>query len=59
MSLEIRQLLIKSNVVHRRDAVPEGQTAPVSEQFVENVKEDILAECRRMIADLLGERGER
>ncbi|QOJ22620.1 MAG: hypothetical protein HRU78_02320 [Gammaproteobacteria bacterium] len=54
MSIEIKQLLIKSNIVQR----VADEELDVSEEH-RLLKEEVLAECRRMIADLLQEKGER
>lgn len=60
MSIEIRQLLIKSNVAQRRDAADAGGCADSTEaQSTDVMREDILAECRRLILEVLSERGER
>lgn len=55
MSIEIRQLLIKSNVVQR---CATGEEGDAEEQRAE-MHEDILAQCREMVLDILNQRGER
>ncbi|MBS0483978.1 MAG: hypothetical protein JSS06_01980 [Proteobacteria bacterium] len=54
MAIEIKQLLIKSNIVQRTG----HEDLDLTEEH-RLLKEEVLAECRRMIADLLRERGER
>ncbi|MDE2389796.1 MAG: hypothetical protein KGN35_12095 [Betaproteobacteria bacterium] len=54
MAIEIKQLLIKSNIVQRTGR---EDLDPAEEHRL--LKEEVLAECRRMIADLLQEKGER
>lgn len=56
MSIEIRQLLIKSQVVQRQadeHSGAEGAAAPADDE------QDWRAECRRLIVELLDERKER
>ena len=57
MSIEIRQLLIKSNVVQRCATGGEGG-GDADEQRAE-MHEDILAQCRELVLDILAQRGER
>ena len=59
MSIEIRQLLIKSNVVQKQGEERDGNAESAPDEGTEGLKEDILAECRRLILDILSERGER
>jgi len=54
MSIEIKQLLIKSNIIQRAES--EG-TDSSEEQHV--VKEELLAECRRLVLEIMREREER
>ncbi len=54
MSIEIKQLLIKSNIVQRTER--EG-TDTSEEQHV--IKEELLAECRRLVLDIMREKEER
>lgn len=54
MAIEIKQLLIKSSIVQRT----EQEDLDLTEEH-RLLKEEVLAECRRMIADLLQEKGER
>lgn len=54
MSIEIKQLLIKSNIVQRTG----HEDLELSEEQ-RLFKEEMLVECRRMIIDILQEKGER
>lgn len=54
MSIEIKQLLIKSNIVQGTA----NEDLELSEEH-RLLKEEMLAECRRLIIDLLQEKGER
>ena len=54
MAIEIKQLLVKSSIVQRT-----GQEDLDLTEEHRLLKEEVLAECRRMIADLLQEKGER
>lgn len=54
MSIEIKQLMIKSNIVQRT-----GYENLESSEEQRLLKEEMLAECRRLIADMLQEKGER
>lgn len=54
MAIEIKQLLIKFNIVQRT-----GQEDLDLTEEHRLLKEEVLAECRRMIVDCLQERGER
>jgi hypothetical protein len=54
MPIEIKELVIKTTIVERA-ASGDGEAAAVSQ----SVKDQILAECRQLVADLLRERGER
>lgn len=56
MSIEIRQLVIKSNVV--QSSAPEHAGTDTPEQQAA-LKEEILAECKRMVSELLDARGDR
>jgi hypothetical protein len=57
MAIEVRQLVIKSTVV-KDDAAREAKHAPAQFDFQE-LKAEILAECRQAIAEALRERRER
>lgn len=52
MSVEVRQMIVKSNVVQRQEPVREGG-------IDDNSKKDILEECRRLILETLREMKER
>ncbi|WMJ07966.1 DUF5908 family protein [Nitrosomonas sp. sh817] len=54
MSIEIKQLLIKSNIVQRTKL----EDPELPEEYRE-LKEDILSECRRMIHDSLQRKEDR
>lgn len=55
MSIEIRQLVIKSNVLQ-----PFGEDEPqLIVEDREAIKQDVLAECRRLVQEMLRERGDR
>ena len=61
MAIEVRQLLVKSNVAQRAPATSGGgddlpQDLP---QQLEDLGESILAECKKMIIDVLREQQER
>jgi hypothetical protein len=55
MSIEIRQLVIKSNVLQTFGE----EEAALSAEQLQAIKEDLLAECKRMVAEMVRERGER
>lgn len=52
MSVEVRQLVVRSNVVQRCESDEESGAD-------ESKKKDILEECRRMILEILKEMKER
>lgn len=58
MSIEIRQLMIKSDIVQRCgvDKDEDSKDDAVQQQ---DMKEQVLAECRKLIVTMLSERGER
>lgn len=56
MTIEVKQLLIKSSVVD--DCCDKEQSDDFHEQ-IEDVKTDILIECRRLITEMLREQQER
>lgn len=58
MSIEIRQLLIKSNVIQRCATGGSDGDVDADEQRAE-MHEDILAQCRELVLDILAQRGER
>jgi hypothetical protein len=58
MSIEIRELVIKSTIVDR--PADDGATAAATAAApVAVLREAILRECRQMVLSLLRERGER
>ena len=54
MPIEIKQLLIKSNIVQRTET-----ESMDSEEERSALKEELLAECRHLIQDMMREKGER
>jgi hypothetical protein len=52
MAIEIRQLTIKSNVEDTDSEVLEQNTG-----LEAAVKDDLLRECRRLIMEMLGDKG--
>ncbi|MBP6366134.1 MAG: hypothetical protein KBA82_03475 [Nitrosomonas sp.] len=54
MAIEIKQLLIKSNIVQRA----ERENSDTSEEC-RVLKEEVLAECQRLIVDILRDKEER
>jgi hypothetical protein len=54
MPIEIKELVIKTTIVDR-PAAGDGEALAVAQ----SVRDQILAECRKLVADLLRERGER
>ena len=54
MSIEIKQLLIKSNIVQKDEC---EEVDLLEDRYA--LKEEVLAECRRLIHDILRESGER
>ena len=56
MTIEIRQMLIKSNVFN--DHAPEHQSSS-SRKEMETIKEEILSECKQLIIEYFREIRER
>ena len=56
MTIEIRELLIKSSVTEQ---VGTGSDNGSSSEDVQQIKQELLEQCRQMILDLLAEREER
>ncbi|HQV88618.1 MAG: DUF5908 family protein [Nitrosomonas sp.] len=54
MAIEIKQLLIKSNIVQRTGR----EDSDASEEY-RVLKEEVLAECQRLIVDILRDKEER
>ncbi len=54
MSIEIKQLLIKSNIVNKSES---EDVDLLDDRHA--LKEEMLAECRQLIHDILRESGER
>lgn len=59
MSIEVRQMVVKSSVLQRQGRGGESVVAAGDARMQERTKNEILAECRRLIAELLQERKER
>lgn len=55
MAIEIKQLLIKSNVVD--DESPDAYKYQHAES--DNLKYEVLEECRRLIREMLSDKGQR
>jgi hypothetical protein len=55
MAIEIKQLLIKSNVVDDTDE----ENAEDRDARDSSIKNEVLSECRRMILELLNDKGQR
>lgn len=55
MSIEIRELVIKSTIVDR--PASSGEEAPA--QQIPALREALMRECRQLVVSLLRERGER
>lgn len=55
MSIEIKQLLIKSNVVDEDD----DEQADDRDAANANIKHEVLSECRRLIVEMLSDKGQR
>lgn len=56
MTIEIRELQIKSSVTQDAGTKKQGNDAY---HDLEEIKEDILLECRRMIIEMLDQKEER
>ncbi len=56
MAIEVRQLLIKSTVLQEQGSGKNGSNAPAD---LQEIKEDILAECRQLLLEMLREEQER
>lgn len=54
MAIEIKQLLIKSNVVDDAEEDNEDKDARDA-----SIKNEVLSECRRLILELLSDKGQR
>ncbi|WP_323816521.1 DUF5908 family protein [Cellvibrio sp. NN19] len=55
MVIEIKQLLIKSNVVDEEH----DERAEQRNLQQANIKHEVLSECRRLIVEMLNDRGQR
>lgn len=56
MSVEVRQMVVKSNVVHS-DKTDQGSAS--SRENLEEMKIEIINECKRMMTELLRDKKER
>lgn len=56
MAVEIRQMVVKSNVLQRSE---QERAAETNMQPSGESRDDILEECRRLVIEMLRERGER
>jgi hypothetical protein len=56
MTIEVKQMLIKSNVLQKNAAEEKG-SGPCED--LETMKEDILSKCRQLFIELLREEQER
>lgn len=55
MAIEIRQLVVKSNLVQRTQ-----ENEPIAQNVnLEQLRQSVLAECREMIAEVLRQNRER
>lgn len=59
MTIEVRQLLIKSQVTTAPVQVPSAWTEQARERVKEQVKEELLAECKSWLAQRLQDARER
>ena len=57
MTIEVRQLLVKSTVQQRIGAEKDDRSGPHCD--TEELKAEILSECREMVSELLRNRKER
>lgn len=55
MAIEIKQLLIKSNVVDEDD----DERVEDREAANTTIKHEVLSECRRLIMEMLSDKGQR
>jgi Family of unknown function (DUF5908) len=56
MTIEVRQMMIKSTVLQKAGEDVSGDT---SGQNIDSMKEEILVECRQLFLELLREQQER
>ena len=56
MTIEVKQIIIKSTVTNERPAEPRAEVSAVD---LERLKEMLLAECRELISDTLNSMRER
>ena len=56
MTLEVKQMVIKSTVLEG-EAEPEHQRIPSNER--QEIREELIAEVRKLLTEMLGDRRER
>lgn len=57
MAIEIKELIIKTNIVHRHSDEAEAVTMGAVDK--QALKEEVLAACRQLLQTMLRERRER
>lgn len=57
MSIEIKQMIVKTSVTHGRKSQPESP-APTEENMA-RIKQQIISEIKEHLSDLVRNRGER
>lgn len=57
MAIEIKELIIKTNIVHRQG--DESEADAIGAVDKQALKEEVLAACRQMLQTMLRERRER
>jgi hypothetical protein len=55
MSIEVKQLVIKSTIVDEDD----DENSDDNDTALMNLKQEMLSECRRLFAEMLIEKGQR
>lgn len=57
MAIEIKQLVIKSTVVDEDDDTSEKERVKDRDAVNANIRHEVLSECRRLIVDMLSDKG--
>lgn len=57
MAIEIKQLVIKSTVVDEDDDMYEKERVQNRDAINDNIKHEVLSECRRLIVEMLSDKG--
>lgn len=57
MAIEIKQLVIKSTVVDEDDDMYEKKRDQNRDAINDNIKHEVLSECRRLIVEMLSDKG--